>query len=224
MKVFVSFGYNGRDKWIEEQVIPILRAMGFIVVDGKDRHGRILQPEVKSRIERCDAAIGFFTIREGQGDADFNSHIWVRDEMLHALAKEKPIIPVQEKDVRVPAGLLGDRQYILLENDRLACVVKLVKALGERNIRRLKLESDDDQLMQTLWRRRKDFVIQYRTQANGIESPYRPGRLEKVNQGLYLDVSEVRENAFLEVQGILGGAEQFNSGWVSADAVHVNIS
>jgi hypothetical protein len=225
MKVFVGFGYNDRDKWIEEQVIPILRAMGFIVVDGKDMHGRILQPEVKSRIEQCDAAIGFFTIREGQGEADFNSHIWVRDEMLHALAKEKPIIPIQEERVRVPAGLLGNRQYIpLRQDDRLACVVELVRALGERNIRRLKLESDDDQLIQTLWRRRKDFVIQYRTQAAGIESPYRPGRLEKVNQGLYLDVSEVPENAFLEVQGILGGAEQFNSGWVSADAIHVKIS
>ena len=33
MKVFVGFGYNDRDRWIEEQVFPILRGMGFGVVD-----------------------------------------------------------------------------------------------------------------------------------------------------------------------------------------------
>src|SRR5262249_23569121 len=58
MKVFVGFGYNDRDHWIEEQVFPILRGMGFTVVDGKDMHGEILQPEVQSRIEQSDAAKG----------------------------------------------------------------------------------------------------------------------------------------------------------------------
>ena len=167
MKVFVGFGYNDRDHWIEEQVFPILRGMGFTVVDGKDMHGEILQPEVQSRIEQCDAAIGFFTIREGQGEANFNSHIWVRDEMVYANAKGKPIIPVKEDGGRVPDGLLGDRQYIpLRQDDKLACVVELVGALGRRNIRRLKLDSDDDQLMKNLWQWRKNrsFVIQYRTQ------------------------------------------------------------
>jgi hypothetical protein len=55
MKVFVGFGYNGRDQWIEDQVFPILRDMGFTVVDGKDMHGEILQSEVQSRIEQSDA-------------------------------------------------------------------------------------------------------------------------------------------------------------------------
>jgi hypothetical protein len=224
MKVFVGFGYNDRDKWIEEQVFPILRAMAFVVVDGKDMHGEILQPGVQSRIEQCDAAIGFFTLREGQAAADFNSHIWVRDEMLYSLGAKKPVIPVREEGVRLPAGLMGDRQYIpLLQNDRLACVVDLVKALGARNIRRLKLEPDDDGLRQSLWRRRNDFLIQYRTQANGIESPFREGRLERVEYAFYLNVSEVPERGLLEVQGILDGAERFNSGWVSADAVPVKI-
>jgi hypothetical protein len=29
MKVFVGYGYNDRDSWIEEQVFPIFRGMGF---------------------------------------------------------------------------------------------------------------------------------------------------------------------------------------------------
>ena len=227
MKVFVGFGYNDRDRWIEEQVFPILRGMGFTVVDGKDMHGEILQPEVQSRIEQSDAAIGFFTIREGQGEADFNSHIWVRDEMVHANAKGKPLIPVKEEGAKVPDGLLGNRQYIpLRQNDRLACVVELVSALGRRNIRRLKLDPDGDELRRNLqqWRRTTGFVIQYRTQDEaGLESPYRQGRLELVDQGFYLNVADVPKRAYIEVEGVLNGAIQFSSGWVSADAVQVKI-
>jgi hypothetical protein len=227
MKVFVGFGYNDRDHWIEEQVFPILRGMGFTVVHGKDMHGEILQPEVQSRIEQSDAAIGFFTIREGQGEADFNSHMWVRDEMVHANAKGKPIIPVKEEGGKVPDGLLGNRQYILLnQNDRLACVVELVGALGRRNMRRLKLDPDGDQLSKNLqqWRRTTGFVIRYRTQdEEGLESPWRQGRLELVDQGFYLNVSDVPKRAYVEVEGVLNGATQFGSGWVSADAIQVKV-
>jgi|SRR5215813_1078806 len=227
MKVFVGFGYNDRDQWIEEQVFPILRGMGFTVVDGKDMHGEILQPGVESRIEQSDAAIGFFTIREGQGQADFNSHIWVRDEMAHANARGIPIIPVREDGARVPDGLLGARQYIpLYQGDRLACVVELVGALGRRNIRRLKLDPDSDQLRRNLQqlRRTPGFTIQYRTQdEQGLESPFQPGRLELVDQGFYLNVRGVPRRAYVEVEGFLNGATQFSSGWVSADAVQVKV-
>jgi hypothetical protein len=227
MRIFVGFGYNDRDQWIEGQVFPILRAMGFAVLDGKDMHGEILQPEVKSRIEQSDAAIGFFTIREEQRESDFNSHLWVRDELVHASAKGKPIIPVKEEGAKVADGLLGNRQYIpLRQNDRLACVVELVGALGQRNIRRLKLDPGSDQLRRKLqqWRRTAGFVIRYRTQdETGLESLYRDGRLELVDQGFYLNVTDVPKRAYVEVEGLLNGETQFSSGWVSADAVQVKI-
>ena len=227
MKVFVGFGYNDRDRWIEEQVFPVLRGMEFSVVDGKDMHGKILQPEVKSRIDQSDVVIGFFTIREGQGEAEFNSHIWVRDEVVHADAKGKPVIPVKEDGVKLPEGLLGNRQYIPLnQNDRLACVVDLVAALGRRNIRRLKLDPDEDELRRKIlkWRKTTGFVIQYRTQDEvGLESPFREGRLEMVDQGFYLNVSDIPKRAYVEVEGVLNGTTQFSSGWVSADAVQVKV-
>jgi hypothetical protein len=228
MKVFVGFGYNDRDSWIEKHVFPILSGMGFTVVDGKDMHGEILQTEVKSRIDQSDAAIGFFTIREGQGEADFTSHVWVRDEMVHASAKEKPIIPVKEEGVKVPDGLLGDRQYILLrQNDRLACVAELVVAIGRRDIRRLKLNPDCDELKKKLWQWRKNagFSIRYRTKNEfAIESQYRDGRMELVDQGFYLNVSDMPNRGFVEVEGVLNGAIQFSSGWASTDAVQIVIS
>jgi hypothetical protein len=228
MKVFVGYGYNSRDRWIEDQVFPMLRVMGFFVVDGKDMHGESLQPEVKSRIDQSDAIVGFLTIRDGQGDADFTSHIWVRDELVYANAKEKPIVLIKEDGVRVPDGLLGNRQYIpLLQNDRLACVAELVHALGRRNMRRLRIEPEADDLRRKLhqWRRQPDFVVRYRTQdENGVESSFRGGRLELVDQGFYLNVTDVPRRAYVEVEGLLGGASQFASGWVSADAVHVKVA
>ena len=74
------------------------------------------------------------------------------------------------------------------------------------------------------WKRTAGFVIQYRTQDEaGLESPYRQGRLELVDQGFYLNVSDVPKRAYLEVEGVLNGATQFTSGWVSADAVQVQV-
>jgi hypothetical protein len=70
---------------------------------------------VQPRPRNDDAAIGFFTIRDGQGDADYTSHIWVRDEMGYASAKEMPVIPIREKGARVPTAPMGNPQFIELD-------------------------------------------------------------------------------------------------------------
>lgn len=227
MRVFVGYGYNERDKWIEDRVFPILRCVGFTIVHGKDMHGLQLQPEVTRLLDQSDAAIGFFTIREGQGDADFTSHIWVRDEMMYAIAKGKPIIAVKETGTRLPDGLLGNRQYVPLDqNDRLACVAELLDALGQRQIRRVRLDPFDDALRANLWRWRNaaGFAIRYRTQnIEGLNSDFRNGRLELVDQGFYLNLAEVPTKAYIEVEGVLNNETVFGSGWVSADAVQIRV-
>ena len=227
MRVFVGYGYNGRDQWIEDHVFPILVNLGFTVVHGKDLQGQPLEAGVQDRLDQSDAVVGFLTLREGQGGADFTSHIWVRDEMVYAHAQSKTIVPIKEQGVKVPDGLLGNRQYIALrQEDRLACVAELVQALGRRNIRRLRLEPDSDQLRRDLtqWRRTNGFVIRYRVlDEAGLESRFQPGRLELVDQGFYLNVAGVPNLAYVEVEGALEGAIKFSSGWVSVDAVLVRI-
>jgi hypothetical protein len=228
MRVFVGYGYNERDKWIEDHVFPVLECMGFVVVHGKDMHGQILQPEVDFRIDQSDAVVGFFTEREGQGTADFTSHIWVRDEILHALLKNKPVVLIREDTAKVPEGMIGNRQYIILrQNDRLACVAELVRALGRKNIRRIRLEPQSDELRQDLFRlqRTPGFEIRYQTQdENGMESQYKQGRLEIFRQGFYLNAMDVPHNAYVAVEGVLGTEVKFISGWESADAVMVKIN
>lgn len=228
MRIFVGYGYNERDKWIEDRLFPILRCAGFTVAHGKDMHGMELAGEVKRRLDQSDAAIGFFTIREGQGDADFTSHIWVRDEMVYAVSKNKPVVLVRETGVKLPDGLLGNRQFVPLDQgDRLACVSELLAALGRREIRRVRLDPAEDGLRASLWkwRNRAGFAIRYRTQnSEGLESDFRDGRLELVDQGFYLNLTEIPSRAYIEVEGMLDGEVKFGSGWVSADAVQVRIS
>lgn len=227
MRVFVGFGYNDRDKWIETQVFPILQNMGFVVVDGKEMHGEVLQEGVKTRIDQSDAVVGFLTIRDLESTGDFNSHLWVQNELVYALGK-KPIIPIREENVKVPNAMLGDIQYILLkQDDRLGCISELVRALGKRNMRRIKLEPEDDELRKGMmkWRMDQNFIIRYRTQDSnsGLESVFRPGRLEVFNNGFYLNVSDVPSRDYVEIEGVLKGDTKFNSGWASADAVSVKI-
>ena len=227
MKIFVGYGYNARDAWIESHVFPILSGAGFTVVHGKDMYGEELKDEVKRRIDQCEAFVGFFTIREGQGDADFTSHIWVRDEMVYAAAQDKPVVPIREKGAKVPAALVGNPQFIELDQiDRLACVAELFKALGRRNIRRLRLDPGADMLRADLWKWRNapGFKVRYHCQSpDGVESKYRDGRLELIDQGFYLNVIDIPDRGLVEVDGVLNGDVRFTSGWVSADAVQVKI-
>jgi hypothetical protein len=228
MKVFVGFGYNERDKWIIGDVFPILHCMGFVVVTGEEMHGQELSPEVKRRIEQSDVVVGFLTIRDEQDKGDFNSHLWVQNELLWGVAKDKPIIPIKEQNVKVPDAMLGNVQYILLrQDDRLACVAELVTALGRRNMRRVRLEPQADAMRKNInkWRMDQGFTIRYRTQdgVNGVESDFKTGRLEVFEYGFYLNLYDVPHRAYLDVEGVLNGQTMFTSGWTSADAVSIKI-
>lgn len=64
MTIFVGYGYNERDQWIEDFVFPLLRALDCEVLHGKVVYGGSLSREVTDSIRRADAAIGFTTRRE----------------------------------------------------------------------------------------------------------------------------------------------------------------
>src|SRR2546425_7914723 len=64
MRIFVGYGYNERDKWIEDYVIPLVIAFGCEVVHGKAVYGGALPDEGMKAIRTSDAVIGFTTRRE----------------------------------------------------------------------------------------------------------------------------------------------------------------
>ena len=82
MKIFVGYGYNERDHWIEKLVFPLIEAFGADVVSGKEVAGQLLGNAVRDLIERSDAMMGFTTRRGDDPDgAMWGTHRWVTDEL-----------------------------------------------------------------------------------------------------------------------------------------------
>lgn len=127
MKVFVGYGYNDADKWIRDQVIPLLEALGCKVLTGEEMAGENLAVGVLNRIDECDALIGFMTKR-GQPDANgvFTTHHWVIAEVAAAIAKEKIAFEIREKGVDPQKGIAGDRQRYDFE-DHASVLLEVTK-------------------------------------------------------------------------------------------------
>jgi hypothetical protein len=139
MRVFIGYGYNDRDKWIEQYVFPLAVAFGCEVVHGKVVYGGPLPGEIVKLIRTCDAMIGFTTRREeiAPGSGQYRTHDWVVQELVTANAQTDPEIPwveVRQEGVVSPGGILegANAQRIdYVEAELAACLVKVAQALGE---------------------------------------------------------------------------------------------
>jgi hypothetical protein len=188
-------------------------------------HGEVLQDGVKERISQADAFVGFLTLRKGQEKAAFNTHVWVRDEMVHALATDKLVVEVREKGVKNPPGLVGDRQRIdLNQDDRLRCVAELIQVVANWSMRRLLLVPSEPKQAQKVLRAlvTETLDVRYRARINGVASKYRKGRIERENQALYLNAIGLPSQSYVEVEGATKKeGVLFNTGWASADLVRI---
>ena len=132
MRVLIGYGYNDRDKWVEEYVFPLVAAFGCEVEHGKLVYGGALPDEIIKTIRSSDAMIGFTTRRELVGEGRFRTHEWVVQELLMAHSENLPWVEVREEGVVSPGGILGatDTQRIdYRETDRADCLVKIAQAL-----------------------------------------------------------------------------------------------
>ena len=227
LRIFIGYGYNDRDRWIEDDIFPILKALNIEVLTGKDLYNEVsLQAGVEDRIRQSSGVIGFCTLRAGQEQADYNSHPWVRDELLFAVGAHKDIIHVREDGVKIPEGMLGNRQYVRLDqSNRLACAAQLIRAISGWNIRRLQIVPSNEQLAREIHRNRRspNFVLRYHTRVDGKDSEYREARVEAVDPSFYLDATGVPSGCLIEIEGLLNGAPLFSSSWNNADVVKVTV-
>src|SRR5579859_1530256 len=131
MKIFVGYGYNERDQWVERLVFPIIEAMGDEVVSGKDLYGQPITGAVGVRIKESNAVIGFTTRRDQLANGGWTTHQWVKDELLHGLNCNLPIVEVREQGVQDQEGMLGGLQRIAYEEaQRDLLMVELVRAIS----------------------------------------------------------------------------------------------
>ena len=135
MKIFVGYGYDVRDAWIEDSVFRLVKAFGDEVTTGKEIFGQNLDEGVRGQIAQSHALIGFTTRREqivGLTDR-WTIHQWVKDELGIALDAEPPIpfVEVRETQVDPQDGRLGGRARITYdEQHRDRCLVDLAEAIG----------------------------------------------------------------------------------------------
>ena len=131
MKVFVAYGYNSRDEWVEEMVFPIIRSFGSEVIDGKETFGKPISDDVRYDIRRSDALIAF-TSKRNPAYASATTHRWVIEELALAFDHNLRVVEVREKDVDAQDGMTGNLQRIeYVEERRDRCLVEIVKALGK---------------------------------------------------------------------------------------------
>ena len=108
MRVFVGYGYNDQDRWVEEYVFPLVSAFGCDALHGRAVYGGALPEEVIRVIRTSDAMIGFTTRKEAAGANQFRTHDWVVQELVTANAQEPriPWVEVRQEGVISPGGIL----------------------------------------------------------------------------------------------------------------------
>ncbi|PWU08730.1 MAG: hypothetical protein C5B51_07410 [Terriglobia bacterium] len=134
MRIFMAYGYNDRDKWVEQHIIPLVTAFGCDVVHGKAVFGGALPDEVMKLIRTSDAVLGFTTRRDLIAPGQYRTHDWVVQELLTAHTQDPPIpwVEIREEGVISPGGVLefANAQRIdYREEDRTGCLVKIAEAL-----------------------------------------------------------------------------------------------
>lgn len=136
IRVFVGYGYNARDKWVETHVIPLVRAFGCKVEHGKAVYGGTLPNEVLKLIQASDAMIGFTTRRDPDPGkpGQFTTHPWVVQELTAALSQVPPIpwVEVREEGVVSPGGMIeamNTQRIDYREAERADCLLNIALAL-----------------------------------------------------------------------------------------------
>lgn len=134
MRIFIGYGYNAQDRWIEEYVFPLVGAFGCEILHGKVVYGGALLAEVTKTIRTADAMIGFTTRREPEPNTPnrFRTHSWVIEELQIANQHAIPWVEVRQEGVISPGGILEEvnaQRIEYSETDRAACLVKIAQAL-----------------------------------------------------------------------------------------------
>jgi hypothetical protein len=224
MKIFVAYGYNDRDRWVETLVFPIIRAFGDEVVTGEELQGEQITDAVRRKIQGSDALVAFVTRREEIGPGRWTTHRWVTDELAHALALGRPVVEVRESGVDDQGGIGGDRQRIAYdERQRDRCLVELVKTLGRwHQARDVQLKLLPETFAQAVFPllRHPRLRCTYRLLVDDEESEDIPTRILPITGGLFIRARGVPPEALLQVHVECEG-RSWTSSYESTDALSI---
>jgi hypothetical protein len=223
MRLFVGYGYDQRDQWVEELVFPLLNAMKCEVVHGKVMYGDSLAPAIRSTILSCDALVGFMTRREQVGEK-WTTHRWVIEELATAFGRI-PVVEVREEGVEYQLGMLGGIQHIVYEaNRRDRCLVDIAQAISRIS----------ETVSHTTFRLEpSEFVTQFRSLINkpgvkcayrvmrrNVESEFRNATIWRVAGGLSISVDALRTGDLIQLC-VSYGDQSWSSDYEPIDAIRI---
>jgi len=223
MKIFVGYGYNERDRWVEDLVFPLIEAFGDRPVSGQEISGQDLNDGVRGLIKECDALMGFATRR---GDPDQNgqwkTHRWVTDELATANAQSPriPFVEIREAGVDPQLGIGTGKAYIRYdERERDRCLLNLVQTIfrWHSEMRVCVFELAPLQLIDAIRDKLGDANLQCSCQLlntnTGDEKDLPPTKIMQQREGLFIYLRNVPSDWFTLVRVRVSFGKQFL--WVS---------
>jgi hypothetical protein len=125
--VFVAHSFAPEDRPVVDAVVRLFKAFDLEVQTGEKPKADLVSSKVRKRIEACDGFVGVFTRRDRlTGRGKWATSAWVIDEKAFALANDRKLILLKEKDVISIGGLQGDYEYLEFDRDNLADLVLLL--------------------------------------------------------------------------------------------------
>ncbi len=205
MKLFVGYGYNARDEWIEEWVFPLIRAFDFEIESGKGLEGLDLRDEVKRRIERSRAAIGFATRRDEKMDKSWTTHRWVLNELTYADARGLRSVEIRESGVENHGGIRDGLGWVGFEDNRKEVLLVQLAAILQRwrkelqSVRLYLLPATIQSKIGPIYRS-PDFKCVYRLMIDAEESDPLEAKVVPDKGGLFIKLRDVPFDASVQVE------------------------
>ena len=226
MKIFVGYGYNDRDRWVEEFVFPLIGAFGDEVITGEELQGDRITDAVVQKITESDALIGFLTRRgEPDGRGLWGTHRWVIEEIATAIPLKRLLVEVREKGVDDQGGIAGDRQRIVYdEQERDKCLVELVTTIGKwHRLKKMKLKLLPQEYYGELFplHRDPDLRCSYKIMSeSGVDQGEEWTKLVPVKGGLFIFTKDIPRQALIQVH-IEHHGKHWLSNFESMDSLNV---
>jgi hypothetical protein len=109
---FVGHSFDPADRCVVDSIKSTLEAVGIRVVTGERPEADRISDKVKSLIDDQYLFVGVFTRRDKIARKhEWTTSLWVIDEKAYAVAKEKKLILLKEKEVGSIGGIQGDYEY-----------------------------------------------------------------------------------------------------------------